>query len=139
MKKQSIWLKDFKNNVTILNKDIDCDVLIIGAGITGLSTAYHLINSNLKVVVVEKDEIGNDVTARTTGKITYLQELIYIKLKISVVACLETTSATLPGKRGRRSLKIVRFQRVSPSGDPVCRSSGDSVHGSPHRRRCGGL
>ena len=81
MKKQSIWLKDFKNDVTILDKDIDCDVLIIGAGITGLSTAYHLIGSNLKVVVVEKDEIGNDVTARTTGKITYLQELIYTRLK----------------------------------------------------------
>ena len=81
MKKQSIWLKDFKNSITILDKDIDCDVLIIGAGITGLSTAYHLINSNLKVVVVDKDEIGNDVTARTTGKITYLQELIYTRLK----------------------------------------------------------
>ena len=81
MKKQSIWLKDFKNSITILDKDIDCDVLIIGAGITGLSTAYHLINNNLKVVVVDKDEIGNDVTARTTGKITYLQELIYTRLK----------------------------------------------------------
>lgn len=81
MKKQSIWLKDFKNSITILDKDIDCDILIIGAGITGLSTAYHLINSNLKVVVVDKDEIGNDVTARTTGKITYLQELIYTRLK----------------------------------------------------------
>ncbi len=81
MKKQSIWLKDFNNKITILNKNIECDVLIIGGGITGLSTAYHLINKNLKVIIVEKNEIGCGITCKTTGKITYLQELIYTKLK----------------------------------------------------------
>ena len=81
MQNKSIWLKDFSNNITTLDKNIDCDVLIIGAGITGLSTAYHLMNHNLKVIIVERDEIGNGVTAKTTGKITYLQELIYTKLK----------------------------------------------------------
>ena len=81
MQKKSIWLKDFSNNITTLDKDISCDVLIIGAGITGLSTAYHLMNHNLRIVVVDRNEIGNGVTAKTTGKITYLQELIYTKLK----------------------------------------------------------
>lgn len=81
MQKKSIWLKDFSNNITTLDKDISCDVLIIGAGITGLSTAYHLMNHNLRIVVVDRNEIGNGVTAKTTGKITYLQKLIYTKLK----------------------------------------------------------
>ena len=81
MQKKSIWLKDFSNNITTLDKDISCDVLIIGAGITGLSTAYHLMNHNLRIVVVDRNEIGNGVTAKTTGKITYLQELIYTKFK----------------------------------------------------------
>lgn len=81
MQKKSIWLKDFSNSITTLDKDISCDVLIIGAGITGLSTAYHLIDHNLKIVVVERNEIGSGVTSKTTGKITYLQELIYTKLK----------------------------------------------------------
>ena len=36
MKKQSIWMKDYKNKVNKLDKDIECDVLIIGGGITGL-------------------------------------------------------------------------------------------------------
>lgn len=40
-------IKDFKNEENILNKDIKCNVLIIGAGITSLSCVYHLINSNL--------------------------------------------------------------------------------------------
>jgi len=79
---KSIWssLKQ-KNICPKLEKDIDVDVLIIGGGITGLSTALNLINSNLKVCLVEKNEIASGVTSKTTGKITYLQENIYSKLK----------------------------------------------------------
>ena len=81
MKKQSIWMKDYKNKINKLNKDIECDVLIIGGGITGLTIAYHLMNKNLKVVIVEKNQIGCGATSKSTAKITYLQELIYTKLK----------------------------------------------------------
>ncbi len=81
MKKQSIWMNEYKNKINKLNKDIECDVLIIGGGITGLTTAYHLMNKNLKVVIVEKNQIGCGTTAKSTAKITYLQDLIYTKLK----------------------------------------------------------
>lgn len=82
MKKYSIWLSDINDTrEPILKEDIQCDVLIIGAGMTGISTAYHLKNKNLKVVVVDKNEIGKGISARTTGKITYLQETIYSDLE----------------------------------------------------------
>ena len=74
-------MKDYQNKVNKLDKDIECDVLIIGGGITGLTTAYHLMNKNLKVVIVEKNQIGCGATSKSTAKITYLQELIYTKLK----------------------------------------------------------
>ena len=74
-------MNEYKNKINKLNKDIECDVLIIGGGITGLSTAYHLINKNLKVVIVEKNQIGCGTTSKSTAKITYLQDLIYTKLK----------------------------------------------------------
>lgn len=82
MKNESIWL-DYKRdkNLNKLKRNIDVDVLVIGGGITGISTIYNLINSNLKVCLVEKNRIGEGVTSRTTGKITYLQENIYSKLK----------------------------------------------------------
>ena len=82
MKRKSIW-SDIKQNKVCdsLNKNIDTDVLIIGGGITGLSTLYHLKDSKLKVCLVEKCEIGSGITSRTTGKLTYLQENIYTKLK----------------------------------------------------------
>lgn len=83
MKNKSIW-QDLDNNKDLnnkLEKDLDVDVLIIGGGITGLSTAYHLINKNLKICLVEKNNIGNGVTSKTTGKLTILQDDIYSKLE----------------------------------------------------------
>ena len=80
---KTIWTDEIKrDDIKILNKNINVDVLIIGGGITGLSTAYHLINSGLKVCLVERDIIGCGTTSKTTGKITYLQDLIYQKISL---------------------------------------------------------
>lgn len=82
MKKNSLWLESIKyKDETVLKKDICCDVLIIGGGITGISTAYQLRNKQLKVVVVDQNKFGHAITARTTAKLTYLQELIYSDLE----------------------------------------------------------
>ena len=81
MKNYSIW----KDNVEIgsfnrLDKDINVDILIIGGGMTGVSTLYHLRESGFKVALVEQNKIGMGVTANTTGKVTYLQDKIYNEL-----------------------------------------------------------
>lgn len=81
MKTCSIWsdsVKDIPSKP--LDKNINVDVLIIGGGITGLSVAYELINSNLKVALVERNTIGSGVTCNSTGKLTYLQEDVYTKI-----------------------------------------------------------
>jgi len=81
MKKQSMWLDvDKIDKCSSLKNNIKVDVLIIGGGMTGLSTAYHLRNSNLKVCLVDQDLVGHGVSSKTTGKLTFLQELIYSKL-----------------------------------------------------------
>ena len=82
MKRKSIW-SDIKQRKVCdkLNSDIEVDVLIIGGGITGISTLYHLKDSKLKICLVEKNKICSGVTSKTTGKLTYLQENIYTKLK----------------------------------------------------------
>lgn len=82
LKRESVWIKDIKiDNVNSLNKNIDVDVLIIGGGITGISSAYYLKDSKLNVCVVEQGYIGMGVTSKTTGKINYLQETIYSDLE----------------------------------------------------------
>lgn len=73
-----MWNDNLENkNIKKLLQDITLDVLIIGGGITGLSIAYHLINSRMKVGVVDRGEVGSGITGRTTGKLSYLQGLIY--------------------------------------------------------------
>src|SRR5690606_13801506 len=42
-----------------LQADTHCDVLVVGGGLLGASTALHLARSGLDVVLVEKDSIGS--------------------------------------------------------------------------------
>lgn len=81
MKKTSIWLEE-KDPLSknILDKDLNVDILIIGGGITGMSLAYQLKDENLRICVVDADLVGHGLTAKTTGKLTYLQGIIYSKI-----------------------------------------------------------
>ena len=81
MKHTSIW--EYSKHNSINNQDfknIKTDILIIGAGITGLTTAYFLKDLNKKITIIDKSQIGSGITAKTTAKITYLQQDIYRKL-----------------------------------------------------------
>lgn len=53
------------------------DVLIIGAGITGLTTAYLLKDSGLNIGIIEATKSGYGVTGYTTAKITVQHDLFY--------------------------------------------------------------
>ena len=83
MENKSIWQLYMRKNYTDkLDKDIETDVLIIGGGITGITAAYFLKDSNLNVTLIEKDHIGSGATSFTTGKLTFMQDLIYHKMNI---------------------------------------------------------
>jgi glycine/D-amino acid oxidase-like deaminating enzyme len=53
-------------------KELRADVVIIGAGITGILSAYLLTKAGKKVIVVEKGEVGEGATKLTTAFITQL-------------------------------------------------------------------
>jgi len=53
-----------------LKKNVETDVVIVGAGITGILTAYLLAKAGQKVVILEKGEISQRDTAYTTAFIT---------------------------------------------------------------------
>jgi glycine/D-amino acid oxidase-like deaminating enzyme/nitrite reductase/ring-hydroxylating ferredoxin subunit len=52
------------------DQDIQTEVLIIGGGIAGLTTAYKLLKAGKKVVLVEDGFIGSGETGRTTAHLT---------------------------------------------------------------------
>ena len=59
----------------------ECDVVIVGAGMAGLSTAYHLLKRGRSVVVLEKGEIGSGETGRTTAHLASALDDRYYELE----------------------------------------------------------
>lgn len=73
---KSITLPEFPK----LEKDIHVDAVIVGGGITGITTAYLLANKGLKVALLEADKLLNGTSGHTTAKITAQHHLIYDEL-----------------------------------------------------------
>ncbi len=53
-----------------LRENIRCDVCVVGAGITGATTAYLLAAEGLKVVLIDQGAVGSGETGRTTAHLT---------------------------------------------------------------------
>lgn len=75
---ESLWLDttpgtDFPR----LEEDVSTETVIVGGGITGLTTAHILGSRDVDTVLLEKDRIVEKVTGHTTAKITSLQGTRY--------------------------------------------------------------
>jgi glycine/D-amino acid oxidase-like deaminating enzyme/nitrite reductase/ring-hydroxylating ferredoxin subunit len=64
-----------------LDSDTIADVLIVGGGIAGLTTAYCLSKSGRRVVLLEDGYLGSGETGRTTAQITYALDDRYYDLE----------------------------------------------------------
>ena len=63
-----------------LEADHECDVVVVGSGIAGLSTAYELSAAGLKVAVIDRGRIGRGMTARTTAHLATELDDFYSEL-----------------------------------------------------------
>ncbi len=65
--------KTYHKDFNKLTECIQCDVCIIGGGLSGISTAYYLnkINPNLKVSILEKNKIGWGASGRNGGQLLH--------------------------------------------------------------------
>jgi glycine/D-amino acid oxidase-like deaminating enzyme/nitrite reductase/ring-hydroxylating ferredoxin subunit len=67
----SYWISSVKPlEFQQLKKDADTDVLVIGGGLAGLTTAYCLLEAGKKVILVEDGLIGSGESGRTTAHLT---------------------------------------------------------------------
>jgi glycine/D-amino acid oxidase-like deaminating enzyme/nitrite reductase/ring-hydroxylating ferredoxin subunit len=81
--RESYWIASTEDsNYVPLAGDVEVDVAVVGAGITGLTTALLLQQAGRSVVVLEaKSTIGRGVTGFTTGKVTAGQGLAYSRIE----------------------------------------------------------
>jgi glycine/D-amino acid oxidase-like deaminating enzyme len=79
-----------------LSSDITADVVAIGAGYTGLSSALHLSEAGKRVVVLEANEIGFGGAGRNVGLVN-----------AGLWMMPDDVEAALPGDYGARVLRLL--------------------------------
>ncbi len=77
--KESYWIKHTKcdKHYPKVEQDLYTNIAIVGAGLTGLTTAYYTSKATSEIMIFESDQIGYGASGRNTGKITFQHGLLY--------------------------------------------------------------
>lgn len=70
---RSPWIHQLNRtrNVTPITEDTKTEIVVVGGGIAGITTAYFLLrNTEKKVLLVEADKIAHGATGHNAGQIT---------------------------------------------------------------------
>lgn len=79
---QSYWISSSKgDNFNKLEHDIETEVVIVGGGITGVTSAYLLAKEGIDVVLVDADKIAMGSSGRNTGKVTVQHDDFYWQIE----------------------------------------------------------
>ncbi|WP_066370599.1 FAD-dependent oxidoreductase [Neobacillus fumarioli] len=77
---KSYWREIELPSFEKLNEDLSVDVVIVGAGITGITAAYLLSKEGVKVAILEAGKVLNGTTGHTTAKLTAQHNILYDEL-----------------------------------------------------------
>jgi glycine/D-amino acid oxidase-like deaminating enzyme/nitrite reductase/ring-hydroxylating ferredoxin subunit len=81
MARLSIWeLSAQSEAFPTLKGDLDIDVCVVGAGITGVTAAYLLKRAGKRVALVDRKTVGSGDTGRTTAHLTAILDRSYAEL-----------------------------------------------------------
>jgi glycine/D-amino acid oxidase-like deaminating enzyme/nitrite reductase/ring-hydroxylating ferredoxin subunit len=95
-----------------LAENVETDVCIVGGGIAGLSTAYGLAKSGVRVVVLDDGAFGGGETCRTTAHLTSALDDRYYELE------------RRHGERGAR-LAALSHSAAIDAIERICAETGD--------------
>ena len=73
------------DNANALNQDIERDIVVVGGGIAGVLTAYHLAEKKQQVTLIEAKTLFSGVTHYTTAHMDAMQGYVYDNLKSSSI------------------------------------------------------
>lgn len=78
---KSLWLAESeKPSFPTVSEDLTADVIIVGAGITGIATAFEMTERGLDVIIIDADQVLQGTTGHTTAKITSQHDVYYHEL-----------------------------------------------------------
>ena len=118
---QSVWTSSCPPIIyKKLSADIECDVVIVGGGLAGVTTAYCLSKSGKKVVLVEDGFIGSGETGRTTAHLVtalddryYDLERIYGKEDTKIIAASHMAAIDFVEQTVAKENIMCQFKRVN--------------------------
>jgi glycine/D-amino acid oxidase-like deaminating enzyme len=118
---RSLWMDiDVAPYARPLQGGKECDVVVIGSGIAGISTAYELAIEGQRVIVVDRGRIAGGITSRTSAHLAPL--------------CDDLTSAMI-SLRGEEASRLF-YESQAAAGRPDRRDSragGNRLRFSPPR------
>src|SRR3712207_5102940 len=133
MSMKSLWLD--RPPITIapqvpFEPDATYDDVVVGAGLTGLTTALLLVRAGRRVAVLEARSIGAVTTGNTTAKLTLLQGTRLSR--ILAAASHATAQAYVDGNREGRDW-LLRY--CGDHGVPVQRRDAYTYAATPDWRK----
>jgi glycine/D-amino acid oxidase-like deaminating enzyme/nitrite reductase/ring-hydroxylating ferredoxin subunit len=95
-----------------LTRDLRTEICIVGAGISGLATAYLAAREGRSVVVIDRGAIADGETARTTAHLTQVLDCRYFELEQLHGAAGVRVAAKSHAAAIGRIESIVRDERI---------------------------
>jgi glycine/D-amino acid oxidase-like deaminating enzyme/nitrite reductase/ring-hydroxylating ferredoxin subunit len=77
---RSVWMNAQRARAQQLDSDLRTEILVIGSGITGLSTAYELMLRGYEVAVADRGAIAGGMTARTSAHLSWQIDDLYAEV-----------------------------------------------------------
>ena len=113
------WADATAPRLPVIDADVEADVLVIGAGIAGLSTAARLAEEGRRVVVLDRLGVGAGETGRTTAHLTCVLDARFVRIEqlhgveaARLVAASHTAAIAEIERRAGASAVDCGFRRV---------------------------